>query len=85
MANNHTEAILNEKSGWKTVTEAEFYSLKVTEAQKVIPEAKTQKIALEENEDREALAARYEEITGKKPHHRLGIDSIKAFLNGSNI
>ena len=61
------EAESNEKRGWRTVTEAEFYDRGKKKA-----ELAGQVESIEEQ---------YERKTGKKPHHRMKRESIEAALN----
>mgnify|MGYP006330545029 CR=1 FL=1 len=68
MAINKLEADANEKRGWKTVTEAQFYDRRP----KLAPE-----IAAEVND----IEARYEKKFGKKPHHKMKRETIEAALN----
>ena len=87
IAYNGLEAEANRKSGWKDVTEAEFYA-----SQKIavgpIASVETEAVAeasqeVEEtgDEDRETAAAAYELKFGKKPHHRMGTDTILKALD----
>lgn len=69
MAVTKTEADSNEKAGWKTVTEAEFYDRKP-------------KLSSEVSAEVDDLEARYEQKHGKKPHHRMKRETIEAALDG---
>lgn len=87
MAQNHLESSANEKAGWKTVTEAEFYAYgrKVVKQEaeiKPVTESVVQEPATPD--DRDQLAALYESKLGKKPHHRMSIESIKAAIDGNS-
>ena len=68
MAVNKLEADANEKRGWRTVTEAEFYDRRP----KLSPEIAAEVLSLEE---------RYERKHGKKPHHKMKRETIEAALN----
>ena len=78
IAYNTLEAEFNNSKGWETVTEEEFYSehrkpLKVTEDKEIeglIP--------------RSVLVDLYIDKFGKKPHHRMNDDSIKAALDADH-
>ena len=64
------EAQANIANGWKSVTENEFYA-DVAETEIV-------------DVSRETLETAYEEKFGKKPHHRMNDETIKAALDGDN-
>lgn len=88
MANTLMEAELNEKNGWKTVTETEFYGdipkreEKSDEAEKA-HEAEPEEAGEEVLEEipRAVLEELYEARYGEKPHHRMKDATIKAKLN----
>jgi len=65
MAFSKAEAEANEKRGWRTVSEAEFY--KRDEKQEIA--------AIVDD-----LEYRYEKKYGKRPHHRMKRESIEAAL-----
>lgn len=65
MAFNKLEADANEKRGWRTVSEAEFYK-------------RDEKKKIEAIVD--DLEERYEKKYGKRPHHRMKRESIEAAL-----
>ena len=68
MATNKMEADANDKLGWRTVTEAEFYDRRP----KLAPEVAAVVDDLEEQ---------YEKKFGKKPHHKMKRETIEAALN----
>ena len=87
IAYNGLEAEANRKSGWKDVTEAEFYASQKREASppasvetEAVAEA-SQEVEETGDEDRETAAAAYELKFGKKPHHRMGTDTILKALD----
>lgn len=90
MAQNHLESAANEKSGWKTVTEAEFYACVV--AVKESHEAKMLAEAIAETfkapqivptDERRQLIAEYKTKFGEKPHNRMTNDTIRAAIHGN--
>lgn len=89
IAYNGLEADANRKSGWKDVTEAEFYAAQkravkssASVEKEAIPEA-SQEAPETGDADRETAAAAYELKFGKKPHHRMGTDTILKALDDS--
>lgn len=87
IAYNGLEAEANRKSGWKDVTEAEFYA---SQKRAVSPPASVeaeavaeagQEVEEESDADRETAVAAYELKFGKKPHHRMGTDTILKALD----
>ena len=64
------ECEADKKMGWKEVTEDQFY-----ESQKQKPK--------EEPPKDEGLANQYEAKYGKKPHHKMKDETIKAALDDS--
>jgi hypothetical protein len=64
MAFNKAEAESNEKRGWRTVSEAEFYNRGKAEIKELVDD----------------LEERYEKKHGKRPHHRMKRESIEAAL-----
>lgn len=82
MAANHLESVSNEKSGWVTVTEKEFYARSEKPAEVKQEPAKIE--SSPETDERDQLAALYESKLGKKPHHRMSIESIKAAIDGNS-
>jgi hypothetical protein len=88
------EAQANEKEGWTTVTEKEFYaSEKVTqETSQVTSENVPHGTAQEEQQNategehipRVILEELFEAKFGKKPHHRMKDETIKEKLDAGN-
>ena len=87
IAYNGLEAEANRKHGWKDVTEDEFYA---TQRGKAVAstsiETKADAEASQETEetgdaDRDTAAAAYELKFGKKPHHRMGTETILKALD----
>ena len=84
---NGLEAEANRKNGWKDVTEAEFYATqrgKTVASTSVETETNTEageEIAEEADADRDTAATAYELKFGKKPHHRMGTETILKALN----
>jgi Sec7-like guanine-nucleotide exchange factor len=78
MAGTLTEAEANEKNGWKTVTEQEFYGQTSETTLENVPHETLE----ESNEDvpRSVLEDAYEMKFGEKPHHRMKNETIKAKL-----
>lgn len=66
------EAEANEKNGWKTVTEEEFYKRdnKKTESEVDIIV--------------ESIEEKYEKKFGKRPHHRMKRESIEEAINADS-
>lgn len=88
IAYNGLEAEANRKSGWKDVTEAEFYATNQKGSVSPPASAETEAVAEASQEaeeegdaDRETAAAAYELKFGKKPHHRMGTDTILKALD----
>ena len=71
---NAIEAQANEKNGWKTVSEEEFYNIEVIEGEAV---------EIDENElsPHDKLSLAYEIKFGKKPHHMMKDETIQAKLD----
>lgn len=89
IAYNTAEAEYNNKQGWETVTEDNFYG-KVSKAEipanieeSHIVEA-SEEVAETNDEDRQTAAAAYELKFGKAPHHRMKVDSILKALEDDN-
>lgn len=75
IAYNGLEAEANRKNGWIDVTEADFYNVVVSS--KDVSQKYENKVEIEPvDEDRESAALLYEEKFGKKPHHRMGTETI---------
>lgn len=70
MAENTIEAQSNEKYGWKTVTEEEFYN------------RGSEKVGFTAEE--EDIKRKYEEKYGKPPHHKMKIETIIEAVNGDS-
>ena len=68
IAYNNLEAEFNNSKGWETVTEEEFYS----------KHRKPLKVT------ESVLVDLYIDKFGKKPHHRMNDDSIKAALDADH-
>ena len=69
IAYSPTEAENNEKNGWKTISKEEFFGEQVSKDT--------------DSSDGDLIAA-YLQKFGKKPHHKMKIDTIKAAVNGGN-
>ena len=71
IAHQDKEVELDKKAGWKEVTEDVFYNRQPAEV-------KPEPVKAAQDAD---LAAQYEALHGKKPHHRMSNDSIREALN----
>ena len=79
MCNNNLEAEANIKAGWVTVTEKEFYDRpKKVSMEKAIPTAPVEEFISND------IADQYEAKFGKRPHHRMNIDTIEAALRADS-
>jgi hypothetical protein len=74
MPSSLQEAESNEKHGWKTVTEEEFYR----EANAMKAGNKTDSV---DDDERVELITRYVEKFSERPHHRCSNATIKAKLD----
>lgn len=72
IAYNGLESEANRKNGWIDVTEAEFYNVVKDVSPKYANKVEVEPV----DEDRESAALLYEEKFGKKPHHRMGTETI---------
>ena len=74
IAHQDKEAEADKKNGWTEVSEDEFYG-----RNKAVPET-TKAASDEDDAERAALAKAYEEKYGKKPHHRMSAETLRAAL-----
>lgn len=75
IAINGLEAESNRKNGWVDVKEAEFYNREQTELVKSSEETD------EEKDSRDSAELLYKIKFGKKPHHRMGTETIMKALD----
>lgn len=83
IAVNGLEAEANRKSGWVDVTEADFYNIVEVVNKKLLSKVEIEPV-LEDvpvDDDRESAALLYQEKFGKKPHHRMGTETIMKALD----
>ena len=74
MASSKQEADSNEKHGWRTVTENEFWDRP----------KKTAPVTLSDPPS-DSLSDIYESKFGKKPHHRMKPETIEAAINADVV
>lgn len=74
IAYQYNEYEADKKMGWKEVTEDEFYGVKKQ------PEKPAEEVTEPVSDD---LSAQYEAKFGKKPHHKMKEETIRAALDDS--
>ena len=76
MANTKQEADSNEKYGWRTVNEKEFWER--PKKNNSLPTPLPAPLS-------DSLSDVYESKFGKKPHHRMKPETIEAAINGNRL